>query len=481
MATAVNDIDGKVMHVDLLNPKVREVQYAVRGELYLRGQELKAEGREIIATNIGNPQALGMKPLTFNRQVMALVMAPFLLENDKVGELFPSDAIERAKRILEQLGGKGLGAYTDSRGCAGFREDVASFIEARDGFPANPEHIFLTDGASPAVKMCLQGLIRDERDAILVPIPQYPLYSASITALGGTLVGYYMDEANAWGMDFDLLKELVDNTRAEGKCVRGLVFINPGNPTGQVLTKEDLQRLAQFASDEKLVLMADEVYQENIYQSEKPFVSAKKALMEMGEPLCTSVELCSFHSISKGTPGECGLRGGYVELVNIDPETVKELYKLVSVNLCPNTTGQVAMSLVVNPPKPGDESYESYTQERSEELASMTRRAALVSEAFSTMEGFSCNPVEGAMYAFPKVDIPEKAMEAAEAVGKPADTFYCLNLLEATGIITVPGSGFGQIPGTHHLRTTILPREEVMEGFVDKFKTFHEEFRAEYS
>ena len=138
------------------------------------------------------------------------------------------------------------------------------------------------------------------------------------------------------------------------------------------------------------------------------------------------------------------------------------------------------MSLVINPPKPGDESYESYIKERKDELGSMRRRAAMVSEAFASMDGFSCNPVEGAMYAFPKIDIPEKAKEAAEAAGKPADTFYCLHLLEDTGIITVPGSGFGQLPGTHHLRTTILPREEVMEGFVDKFKTFHEKFRGEY-
>lgn len=476
----VNDVDGRVLHPSLMNERVKAVQYAVRGELYLRADQMRREGREVIFTNIGNPQALGLKPRTFNRQVLALVMAPFLIDDPKVGELFPSDAIERAKTILSHFGGRGLGAYTDSKGAPGIRDEIAEFIERRDGYPADPMNIFLTDGASPGVKLLLQALIRDERDAILVPIPQYPLYSATIAMFGGTLVGYYLNEATGWNMDMEKLKELVDSTRASGKAVRALCFINPGNPTGQCLPKEDLQAVIKFAYDEKLVLLADEVYQENIYTGEKPFVSAKKAMLDLGEPYSTGVELSSFHSVSKGTPGECGLRGGYLELVNFIPESVAELYKLVSVNLCPNTTGQACVSLVINPPKPGDESYESFTKEREDELESLKRRAVLVSEAFNSMQGFSCNTVEGAMYAFPSITIPEKALKAAAEAGKPADAFYCLKLLEATGISTVPGSGFGQKEGTFHLRTTILPREEVMHDFVQKFKTFHEEFMAQY-
>lgn len=99
--------------------------------------------------------------------------------------------------------------------------------------------------------------------------------------------------------------------------------------------------IIKFAHEEKLVLMADEVYQENIYQDERPFVSAKKVLMEMGAPYSQSVELCSFHTVSKGSPGECGLRGGYVEATNMHPGTLEEIYKLVSINLSPNTVGQV--------------------------------------------------------------------------------------------------------------------------------------------
>lgn len=107
------------------------------------------------------------------------------------------------------------------------------------------------------------------------------------------------------------------------------------------MSKSNLSELIKLAHEEKLVLMADEVYQENVYQDERPFVSAKKLLREAGEPYASSVELVSFHTISKGTAGECGLRGGYFEITNIHPETSSEFYKCVSINLCPNVIGQV--------------------------------------------------------------------------------------------------------------------------------------------
>lgn len=471
--------EGKVMHPDLINEHVKSAQYAVRGELYLRGQELIKEGKEIIFTNVGNPQALGAKPLTFPRQVISLVTAPFLLDHPKVSELYPADAIARAKQVLDQLK-VGVGAYTDSRGCGPIREEVAKFIEDRDGYPANGENIFLTDGASVGVRLCLNAIIRNENDCVLVPIPQYPLYSASITLYGGNMMGYYLDEEADWSMNMQSIKNQVEAAREQGKVVRGLVFINPGNPTGQCMSRESLEEMVKFAKEEGLVLMADEVYQENIYQDKRPFLSCRKVMMDMGAPY-SDCELISFHSISKGVAGECGLRGGYFELMNIMDDTIAELYKVVSINLCPNTIGQVAMSLLVNPPKEGDESYESYRKEKEAELASLRRRAHMVTDAFNSMKNITCNLTEGAMYAFPKLHLPRKAIEAAKAAGKAPDVFYCLKLLEATGISTVPGSGFGQVPDTWHLRTTILPREEKMADFCEKFREFNDGFMKEYS
>eukprot|EP00884_Botryococcus_braunii_P023360 jgi/Botrbrau1/9708/Bobra.0388s0003.1 len=350
----VNSKDGKVLHPDLLNDNFRRAQYAVRGELYLKGEELRKAGREIIFTNVGNPHVLGQPPITYNRQVQALVNAPFLLDNPEATKLFPPDTIARARKLLsKEFFPGGVGAYSDSRGAEGVRREVAAYIQKRDGFPSDPDAIFLTDGASPAVRYILNAIIRDEHDGILVPIPQYPLYSASIQLYGGQLIGYQLDEKAGWGMDMGSMKEAVEAARARGTAVRAIVFINPGNPTGQCLTRQNLEELIKFAHKEKLVLMADEVYQENIYQDQKPFVSAKKVLMEMGEPYASNVELVSFHTVSKGSLGECGIRGGYLEAINLHPGTIDEIYKIASINLSPNIMGQVAMSLMCNTPKEG--------------------------------------------------------------------------------------------------------------------------------
>lgn len=186
--------------------------------------------------------------------------APFLMDDPAVASKFPADAVARAQKLLAAFKG-GVGAYTDSRGNPAVREDIAKFIAERDGHPSDPNLIFLTDGASVAVRLCLNAILRNDRDGILVPIPQYPLYSASIQLYGGALLPYYLDEGAGWGMSTGALKTAIDASRNAGKAVRGLVFINPGNPTGQVMSAEQLSDLCKLAYHEKIVLMADEVYQ----------------------------------------------------------------------------------------------------------------------------------------------------------------------------------------------------------------------------
>merc|ERR1712146_398940 len=125
-----------------------------------------------------------------------------------------------------------------------------------------------------------------------------------------------------------------------------------------------------------------------------------------------------------------------------------------------NTAGQILMSLVMQPPKEGEPSFKLYTEEKNAILSSLKRRAEMIVSGLNALEGVSCNSAEGAMYAFPTITIPDKAIEAAEAAGKKPDAFYCIELLKATGIVVVPGSGFGQKEGTYHFRTTFLPSEE---------------------
>lgn len=469
----------KVLDPDNINSNVRKLSYAVRGELYIRASELQKEGKKIIFTNVGNPHALGQKPLTFPRQVMALCQAPFLMEDPNVNLLFPSDAIERAKHYLTMTSG-GLGAYSDSRGLPGIRQEVAEFLLKRDGYPGDPELIFLTDGASKGVMQLLNALIRDERDGVLCPIPQYPLYSAAIQLFGGTLVPYYLDEESNWGLDTREIRKQVADARNKGITVRALVFINPGNPTGQCLSESNLRDLIDFCYRENIVLLADEVYQRNIYQDERPFISAKKVMMDMGYPYSKEVELISFHTVSKGFLGECGQRGGYFEMTNIHPETVDELYKVASISLSPNVPGQIFIGLMVNPPKPNDISYPLYASESKSIMESLRRRARMMTDGFNSCTNIVCNFTEGAMYSFPKVRLPPAAIAEAKNAGKAPDVFYCLKLLEATGISTVPGSGFGQKEGTFHMRTTILPSVEDMPGIMAMFKKFNEDFMSQY-
>ncbi|KAK9030083.1 hypothetical protein V6N11_031517 [Hibiscus sabdariffa] len=434
---------------------------------------------EIIFTNVGNPHALGQRPLTFPRQVVALCQAPFLLDDPNVGLLFPADAIASAKRYLSMTPG-GLGAYSDSRGLPGIRKEVAEFIERRDGYSSDPELIFLTDGASKGVMQILNCIIRGQGDGVLVPVPQYPLYSATISLCGGSLVPYYLDESANWGLDVNNLRESVAQARFNGITVRAMVIINPGNPTGQCLSEANLREILNFCHQENLVLLGDEVYQQNIYQDERPFISARKVLMDMGQPINKEVQLVSFHTVSKGYWGECGQRGGYFEMTNIPPQTVDEIYKISSISLSPNVPAQIFMGLMVNPPKPGDISYEQYVRESKGILESLRRRARIMTDGFNSCKNVVCNFTEGAMYSFPQIRLPPKAIEAAKDAGKVPDVFYCLKLLEATGISTVPGSGFGQKEGVFHLRTTILPAEEDMPEIMSSFKKFNDEFMEQY-
>ncbi|XP_022984955.1 glutamate--glyoxylate aminotransferase 2-like [Cucurbita maxima] len=469
----------KALDYESINENVKKAQYAVRGELYLRASELQKDGKKIIFTNVGNPHALGQKPLTFPRQVVALCQAPFLLEDPNVGLLFPADAIARAKSYLSLIPG-GLGAYSDSRGLPAIRKEVADFIGRRDGYPSNPELIYLTDGASKGVMQILNTIIRGEGDGILVPVPQYPLYSATIALFGGSLVPYYLEETENWGLDINDLRQSVAQARSKGINVRAMVIINPGNPTGQCLSEANLREILNFCFQENLVLLGDEVYQQNVYQDERPFISSRKVLLDMGPPISKELQLISFHTVSKGYWGECGQRGGYFEMTNIPPKTVDEIYKVASISLSPNVPAQIFMGLMVNPPKPGDISYDHYSRESKGILESLRRRARIMTDGFNSCKNVVCNFTEGAMYSFPQIRLPPRAIEAAKQLGKVPDVLYCLKLLEATGISTVPGSGFGQKEGVFHLRTTILPAEEDMPEIMASFKKFNDAFMEEY-
>ncbi|XP_060802434.1 alanine aminotransferase 2 isoform X2 [Amyelois transitella] len=473
---------GKAVTLQNLNPNIIKLEYAVRGPLVIRAAAIEKElqsgaqkpFKKVIRANIGDAHAMGQEPITFIRQVLACVVLPELISKD----LFPEDVQQRACDILSSCGGKSIGSYTVSHGIELIRKHAAEYIERRDGHKANWEDIVLTAGASSAIKYVLQlfcNNIGGKPSGIMIPIPQYPLYSASLAEFGLEPVRYYLDEDKNWALDVKELERSLNEAKSKVN-VRALVVINPGNPTGQVLTRENIEELIKFSHTHNLLIFADEVYQDNVYADGSKFFSFKKVMKEMGSPY-DKHELASFMSVSKGYMGECGLRGGWMELCNIDPEVQANMYKAISAMLCPTTLGQTA----AKPPKEGDPSYEQWKQEKDAVLGSLNKRAKMIAETFNKMEGFKCNIVQGAMYAFPRFELPPKAVEAAKSDGKPPDTFYAFQLLENTGICVISGSGFGQRPGTYHFRTTILPQPDLLQEMLDSFRKFHSEFTKKYS
>jgi alanine transaminase len=314
----------------------------------------------------------------------------------------------------------------------------------------------------------------------MIPIPQYPLYTATIAEYNASMIPYYLDEGQGWGLDVKEMKRALDAARSSECLPRALVVINPGNPTGQVLSRKNIEDVIRFARDEQLFILADEVYQHNVYAEGAAFHSFKKVMKEMG-PDFADMELASFLSTSKGYMGECGYRGGYCEVINLDPDMKLMLIKSISAKLCPTVSGQAAMGAVVNPPKPGEPSYELFNKERQQVLGDLALKAEMTTKTLNSIEGVECNHVMGAMYAFPRIDIPNKALLAAKEKKLTPDAFYCTELLEQTGICVVPGSGFGQREGTYHFRMTILPPVEELKQFLQRFKEFHVNFTKRFS
>jgi aspartate/methionine/tyrosine aminotransferase len=481
-------IEGLRMSASLaVNRNIVEMEYAVRGPIPQRAAELARQGMRTIPCHIGNPQALGQRPISFYRDVLSFLEAPSKLARERTlrrlfgrnplafegltGDDFASEyVLDVCDDMLSKLG-TGLGAYTESKGPYFIREAVAEYIDTRDGATAtagvrsDPESIFLTNGASEAAKHIIDILIAERSDGIMIPIPQYPLYSAAIKRAGGVQVNYYPHEDSGWTLDRSILEDSIAQARQKGVTVKAIVVINPANPTGAVLPKENGAEVVEFAREHRLSIIADEVYQDNLYGAE--FVSFASLVRDQEIPLF------SLHSTSKGFYGECGRRGGYVEMRN--PPRLKDcslgfadvLLKQASVSLCSNTTGQALTYLMVRPPPEGSAPHKRFVAEREGILRALFEKATIIKAAFKDMEGVECFGRTGALYLFPRLNTLPRGT---------TDFEYCMALLETTGLCTVNGAGFGQRPGTNHLRIAFLPARELLEAVLPEWTKFHNEY-----
>jgi alanine transaminase len=481
-----------------VSPRVLEAQFAVCGPISIRADELQSQlesqgslsslpFKELIHCNIGNPHAFTQQPITFYRQVMALVDAPMLMELDGVAAQLPADVVARAREYLRKSDNGRTGAYSDPIGHQWVREAVASFIARRDGTAAPDPKNIIVDGATNVVRIIMQLLIAGPADGVLIPIPQFPLFTALISLLQGTAATYHLDEGARWGLNVLELEACSQRLKESGVTPRLFVVINPGNPTGQVFTRDTMEAVVRFCYDHHMILLADEVYQENIYGANLAFQSFRKVILSMPAPYhltsCVSV-----HSTSKGVIGECSRRGGYMELLNVPSYQRAQVVKLCGINISSNFNGQVMTALMCTPPLLGDESYPLFRSEYDAIFAGLKERALTLTAALNTIDGITCNAVDGAMYAFPQIRLPAKYIARNDALNSTvageamaADERWALELLEETGIVVVPGSGFLQQEGTFHFRTTILPPQAQMTAMTNGIRIFHTKITEMYA
>ncbi|KAM3875802.1 alanine aminotransferase 2-like [Diretmus argenteus] len=371
----------------------------------------------VMDVSSGDPHRAGIKPLSFVRQVLAVCLYPELLHDNKL----PPDVRLRAQTLLEACEGESVGSYSASSGLPYIRQSIAEFITRRDaGVPSYPRNIFISAGSQRAVMIVVKLLASGEGETqtgVLTPIPCPHTLPMLLDEAGVTLVPYHLREDQGWAVELEQLQLALRTAR--GRCRPRAIYIsNPGNPTGHVQDRKSIEEVIRFAASEGLFLLVDEVYQDSVYGEDREFVSYKKVLFEMDQQYSETVELASFHSLSNAIMGECGLRAGYMELVNMDPVVMFFVDTMLTADISTPITGQLTLELMVNPPTPGESSYDTYRQEILFNQVTLAQNAQRAWEFLNDLPAMSCQPAMGGIYLYPLLDVPPGMIEQAKMVVK---------------------------------------------------------------
>ena len=380
--------------------RLSEVRYEIRGELARRARELELQGRTLIKLNIGNPGAFGFRAPEHLQHAIA----------DRIADTDP---------------------YTHQQGLPAAREAIAAFHKARGTPNAMPERVFIGNGVSELIDLSLRALL-NPGDEVLLPSPDYPLWSAATILNDGRPVYYRCKVANDFLPDPDEIEALVSSR------TRAIVLINPNNPTGANYPRELLERVVAIAAKHGLLLMCDEIYDGILYDDAK-FVPVA--------PLAGDVPCLSFGGLSK-VHRACGWRVGWAVLSG-DPLRSGDFHHamdlLGALRLCANVPGQFAIEAALHGIDtisalcaPGGRLYEA-------------RRAVV--ESCAASEHLELVAPEAALYAFPGV-----TGTAAEGFD---DHAFALELLENENVLIVPGSSFN-VPYRNHFRVTLLPQPDAL-------------------
>lgn len=415
--------------------KILNAPYDVRGELPKIAKRMEEDGKKIIYCNIGNPLALEPEPINKYRE--------FLSE-------------QLTKNFKENICKVDIGAYSPSIGFPEVIKSVQKFINKRDNTETQSnENNYITNGATEAINAILKVYLWNSNDVILLPRPAYPIYHAYADVFGGNVEYYDLDEN--WKINIDSILEKINDTKKSNKKIVLMVIINPNNPTGSILSYSQLINIAEIAEKENIPLISDEVYMEN--DLENKFISMRKVVIDNN----INIKLFSLHSCSKGFIGECGLRGGYFNNLNLTQKEKDVIEKYLSMRLSPNSMGQLclyAMTSLYNNPvviKQINDKKDKYKQKLNflyKELNSI---------------GYKCIRPEGAMYIFPKIPFNNRINRIALEENREYDFIWCREFLKEHNICVIPGSGFRK-PG--YFRMTILPKIEDLHYFIECLKKF---------
>jgi alanine-synthesizing transaminase len=385
--------------------RIEDVTYAVR-DVVLLARQAHAAGKKIISLNIGDPCQFDFR--TPEPVVEAIVRA---LRDNKTSY----SASEGIPEALEAI-----------RRDAGERKGIRSV-----------QGIFIGHGASEPIELLLNAIL-EPGEAVLLPSPGYPLYSAVLAKTSTRAIYYRLDESNGWQPDVEHIRQVVD----EG--ARALVLINPNNPTGSVADRACLEAVLEIAAQHQLVVLSDEIYDRMLIDPETSFVSTAA--------LRDDVPVATFCGLSKVWLGP-GLRIGWAILSGpreVVSPLVDAMGRLVRARVSPNHPGQWAIKPALEGPNP----------HIAEVAAKLRRRRDLTVERFNAIPGWSCVPPRGAFYAFPRFSL-----------GDLKDTELVRDLILQYGVVLVHGSGFGQ-DDFNHVRVVFLPQEEVLEeayGYIAEY------------
>jgi len=350
----------------------------------------------------------------------------------------PKHLIEATyKAMLENKNG-----YAPSSGI----KEAVDAIEGEAGRKGitNVHDIFVTTGASEAIDICLTALV-NEGENVLTPTPGYPLYTAIESKLGMISNPYYLNEENGWLPDIDDIKSKVnDKTKA-------IILINPNNPTGSLYTQENLLQIIDLALENDLVIFADEIYDKLLFD-DKEHVSIAS--------LNKDVSCITFGGLSKNymVPGfriGWGIVSGRKDIL---ADYISATNKILRARLSANHPEQYGI-------KPSLEGEQSNLVRAKKKL---TKRRDITVEMLNAISGISCVKPEGAFYAFPQLHMNQP------------DNHFVAELIKETGVVVVPGSGFGQVPGTQHFRVVFLPNEQILEKAYKAIGDFYQKYLEKF-